>query len=60
MRTQLRVWNLELRPRNPCAFSITSHTDFFEAYCQVQAQDVPLVCYCLRNSYGNEEPKNTC
>ena len=60
MRTQLRVWNLELRPRNPCASSITLHTKFSAAYCQLQAQVVPVLCYFLRNSYGNEEPKNMC
>ena len=61
MRTQLRVRILELRLRNPCAFSITSHTNFFAAYCQLQAQVVPVLCFIfLRNSYGNEEPKNKC
>ena len=59
MRTQLRVWNLELRPRNPFAISITSHTNFFAVYGQLQAQVVPVLCYFLRNSYGSEEPKNT-
>ena len=45
--------------KSMCLFHNTAY-HFFESYCQLQAQVVPVLCYFLRNSYGNEEPKNTC